>query len=404
MLCCGLTGRRQGALAGGGAGSVSPAEEIRAQALEVAAGWSPPDAPDSWQLTAALFRAIAAHEELLGRLEVLPPDRLPALLASAAISFLVRRDRPVPLAGYFPEPGAPQPRFDAGFYPAASAFFSARLDDIAAICDGRRYQMNEVARCTQIALGIAATAASRADPIGLVDLGTGAGLGLQLDRYRYLLGTRASGFPAAGLSLSCDVRGPYQPPRAELPPIADRVGIDFNPIDVRDRAATSWLESCAPPEASALARLAAAIEISRQNPVRLVAGDVMEALPAVLDRFPPGRRVVVVDAYMAVFLPPGQRARLAGIMARAGRRRPVTWLSLDPLVPLGPLGHDSVQGLALPASLIRDYQQHGVFAVLAARTFDGDADHGRLLARAHPSGQWVEWLSPPPSGSVTSWI
>ena len=34
----------------------------------------------------------------------------------------------------------------------------------------------------------------------------------------------------------------------------------------------------------------------------------------------------------------------------------------------------------------------GVFAVLGARTFDGSADTGRLLARAHPSGQWIEWL------------
>jgi hypothetical protein len=70
----------------------------------------------------------------------------------------------------------------------------------------------------------------------------------------------------------------------------------------------------------------------------------------------------------------------------------VTWLSLDPLVPLGPAGRDSVQGLPLPGALVADYQQHGVFAVLSARTFHGAADRGRLLARAHPSGQWVEWL------------
>ena len=63
------------------------------------------------------------------------------------------------------------------------------------------------------------------------------------------------------------------------------------------------------------------------------------------------------------------------------------------LVPLGPVGHDSVQGLALPPALIRDYQQGGVFAVLGARTFEGVSDRGRLLGRA-PSGEWIEWLSP----------
>ena len=125
---------------------------------------------------------------------MLPPGRLlPALLASAAVSLLVRRDRPVPLTGYFPEPGGPQPEFDDGFYPAAQAFMSARLDDIVAACVAHRYQMNEVARCTQIALGISATTVSGDGPVALADLGTGAGLGLQLDRYDYVVGGRRFG-------------------------------------------------------------------------------------------------------------------------------------------------------------------------------------------------------------------
>jgi hypothetical protein len=371
----------------------SSVAEIRAQAEEVAAGWAAPGAPESWRLTAALFRVIAADADLLGRLAALPADRLPALLASAAISFLVRRDRPEPLAGYFPAPGAAQPPFDDGFYPAARGFVAARLNDILAECQGRRYQMNEVARCAQIALGIAATSPGP-DPIGLADLGTGAGLGLQLDRYRYQVGGQATGPPDAALSLPCAARGGHQPPRADLPLIAERAGLDLHPIDVRDPAARDWLRACAPPEASALARLSAAIEVTRQHPVPLVTGDVVDALPGLLDRFRPGQPLVVVDAYLAVFLPAGRRARLAARLAEAGRARPVTWLSLDPLVPLGPGGHRSVQDLPLPDWLIRDYQHSGVFAVLGARTFDRGADQGRVLARAHPSGQWVEWLDP----------
>jgi len=372
---------------------MSGADDIRAQALEVAGGWSPPGAPRSWRLTAALFESIAAQGELVERLAALPADRLPALLASAAVAFLVRRDRPVPLAGYFPEPGAAQPRFDDGFFPAFRAFCAARLDDVVEVCQGHRYQMNEVARCTQIALGIAATGSGFTDPVALVDLGTGAGLGLQLDRYRYQIGTAAYGPAAAGLSLACDVRGPVVPPPAELPRITDRVGVDLDPVDLEDPAARAWLQACAPPEASALSRLSAAMDIACRHPARIVAGDVIDVLPRVLDGISPHQRITVVDAYMAVFLPQERRAQLAGILAEAGRTRPVTWLSLDPLVPLGPSGRDSVQGLPLPPVLIRDYQQ-GVFAVLGARIFDGASERGRLLARAHPSGGWIEWLSP----------
>jgi len=164
-----------------------------------------------------LFEAIASHDGLLDRLAALPADRLPALLGSAAIAFLVRRDRPVPLAGYFPEPGAAQPRFDEGFFPAFRAFCAARLDDIAELCRGRRYQMNEVARCTQIAAGIAATSAGSPGPVALVDLGTGAGLGLQLDRYRYRFGTGTYGPAEASLTLACEIRGPATPPPARSP-------------------------------------------------------------------------------------------------------------------------------------------------------------------------------------------
>jgi len=376
--------------------SARAAEEIRDQALEVGAGWSTPDAPPSWRLTAALFQAIAAHDQLLDRLAALPPDRLPALLASAAIAFLVRRDQPQPLAGYFPAPGRHQPGFDDGFFPAARAFCSARLDDIAAVCDGRRYQMNEVARCTQIALGICATAASLTDPVALVDLGTGAGLGLQLDRYGYQVAGRPYGLRDARLRLDCQVRGTRQPPPVRLPPIAERIGIDLHPVDVADPAARAWLEACAPPEASALSRLAAAVEEASAHPARIIAGDVVDALPGVLAGLPDSRGVVVADAYTAVFLPPERRARLTGILAEAGRARPVTWLSLDPLVPLGPAGRDSVQGIALPAAIVEDYQRRGVFAVLGVRVFDGGTDRWELLARAHPSGLWVEWLAPQP--------
>lgn len=93
-----------------------------------------------------------------------------------------------------------------------------------------------------------------------------------------------------------------------------------------------------------------------------------------------------------MFLPPQRRADLAGVLAEAATTHPVTWVSLDPLVPLGPGGRDSVQGLPIPPGLVRDYQR-GVFAVLGARVFAEGSDRGQLLARAHPSGEWIEWLS-----------
>jgi hypothetical protein len=378
---------------------MSPTDVVRAQALEVAAGWSAPGSPD-WRLTAALFESIAADEDLLAGLGELPEDRLPALLASAVICLLVRRAQPAGLAGYFPQPGGTQPAFDDGFFGAVSSFVSANLDPILAECRVRHYQMNEVARSSQVALGLAAIADPARGPVALVDLGTGAGLGLWLDEYQYRIGGRLSGQRNAALTLDCQLRGRREPPPVTLPLIAERVGIDVDPIDLADPAALEWLVACTPPEASALARLAGAIGVAGRAPSQLIAGDAVELLPEVLARLPAGRPAVIVDTYMAVFLPDHRRELLMAVLARASRARPLTWLSLDPLVPLGPSGDRSVQGIAVPRALVEDYQRHGVFAVLGAVSFDGQAQQGRLLARAHPAGGWVEWLAGQPNGEA----
>ena len=69
----------------------------------------------------------------------------------------------------------------------------------------------------------------------------------------------------AAAALRPGLRGPRRrTTAAELPPIAARGGLDLHPVDVRDPAARRWLQACAPPEAAALARLAAAIAVTRR--------------------------------------------------------------------------------------------------------------------------------------------
>ena len=202
-----------------------PRDRVREQALTIAAGWSPPGAPASWALTAATFRAIAEDATLLGLAAAIPPERLPPLLLSAALQYLVARDGPQPLARYYPAPGSGQPPLDDGFAPALAAFARARAPELAQLCREHRYQMNEVGRCADVLAVLGDVAPDR--PLALVDLGTGAGLGLHLDRYRYRFGTgpggRAVGDPSSPVLLTCAVRGtPPVPPR--VPEVTARVG------------------------------------------------------------------------------------------------------------------------------------------------------------------------------------
>jgi hypothetical protein len=380
---------------------LTPPASVRSQAIEIARGWSSPKAPQSWALTAAIFTSLAEDEQLLALAAVVPEERLPALLFCAAACHLIDGHQPPELVDYFPTAGAPQPEVDRGFGPALRAFCLDHRAELFELFGRRRYQMNEVARSTQVALALATLALpSGSVGVAIIDLGTGAGLGLHLDRYGHRL-TSGSwlGDQSSSLVLDCEVEGATPPPLSgSLPTIGLRIGIDLDPIDLSDPEDRRWARSCVPPESDSLARFDQACLITQSHPCTIVRGDAVELLQTVLDEVPDRLLPVVVDTYTAVFLSDQERARLRRILEQRGAGGELAWISLDPLVPLGTSGRDSVQGLDVPEHLVVDYQVHGVFALLGVMTFDHGETGGSLLARAHPSGTSVRWLAGGGSG------
>src|SRR5262249_8437053 len=151
------------------------------------------------------------------------------------------------------------------------------------------------------ALGRAAARHPGRDAV-LVDVGTGAGLGLRPDRcaYRYGRpdGRELSYGPAdAVLVLESRLVGDLDPPLSSpMPRIVDRVGIQGAPVDLADADAVAGLAACVPPEAGAVDRFAAALDLARSEPAGIVAADACSALPEVLAAVPPDPLLVVIDS------------------------------------------------------------------------------------------------------------
>jgi len=188
---------------------------VAEQAGLVAAAWSGPGTPPSWQLTAAQFEALRDDDELAGLAAAIPLDKLLPLLFSAAATFLVLLLRPEPLRGWFPTVGEPQPPLGAAFRDEYRRFCLDHRDRLLELCAEHRYQMNEVGRCADIVPALATLVSGGRDFI-LVDVGTGAGLGLNLDRYHYLYrgpGDRrvAVGDQGSALSIEVELRGQLPP-------------------------------------------------------------------------------------------------------------------------------------------------------------------------------------------------
>jgi len=373
--------------------------EVADQARAVAAAWSPPGAPESWWLTSETFAAIAEDEVLLDLAVEVPADRLPPLLLSAAITLLVTEQAPESLVGYYPRPGRPQPPRDDGFRPALHAFALAEGDALRRLCGRHRYQMNEVGRCADVLPALALVSEADPRPLALVDLGTGAGLGLHLDRYRYTYelpgGDRlVAGDVTSEVALSCEVRAGRPPVSGGVPSIGSRIGVDSEPLDLADPATAAWLAACVPPEAGAVTRFAAAAAVARAHPTRTVRGDLVDVLPQVVAEVPRDELLCLVDTYVHVFLPPPELARFVALVHEIGRERDLDWISVDPLVPLGPQATDTVQGLSVPPALIDDNRDGGVYGLIGRLSIRDGRATGTLLGRAHPGSAWLDWTVP----------
>jgi hypothetical protein len=255
---------------------------------------------------AAWARSVAASPELLAMLEtVTPQQRQPELL------FSVARHRGADPA----DPGALR-----ALGPEARRGLAADLATATV-------QANDPRRLAPVLPLLAAVPG----PIGLVDVGTSAGLCAIPDRvtldYRVDGAVHRMTTAPAGpsITLVADVAGPVPEPFAPVE-VAARIGLDPAPIDLDERGAFERLVEAVPPEATdrtALMREAA--RVTRTVPPDRIAGTVPGDLDRALDRLPDGCTPVVMTTGTLVYVPGRDRQRFVDRIARRGAR----WVALE---------------------------------------------------------------------------
>ena len=386
---------------------------VASEAAVVARAWSGPGTPESWRLVAGQLGALRDDAELRAIAAMAPPDRLPALLFTAAATFLVLAREPQPLADWFPRPGKGQALLGEAFAGEYRAFCLDHRVELLELMAGHRYQMNEVGRCAGLVLALDPVLTNGCE-VTFVDVGTGAGLALHFDRYTYRFAgpdaaTRAvgpeadqirGGDPARAVdpvTVETTVRGDAIPPVPQrLPRVTERIGIDVEPLDLRDDAVRSWLAACIPQTIEAVTRFDRAVAVALSEPATMVRADACDALGEVLAGVANDRFVCVQDSYVSVFFTEEQRRRFLGVIDEVGATRDLDWISIDPLVPLGSTATDTVLGQSAPAALIERNHRDGVFGAISRRSYRDGRRSEVLLGIAHPGAAWHEWLAAGP--------
>ncbi|HMB50285.1 MAG TPA: DUF2332 domain-containing protein [Natronoarchaeum rubrum] len=295
----------------------------------------------------------------------------------AAVHALLLQDSDHPLARFYPTCGGDASARgsdvpDEDPFPAFREFCASNEDRLRELVATRRTQTNDVGRSAALVPAferVARTAGTRR--LALVEIGASAGLNLCWDRYAYEYGDAGTaGSADAPVRIECELRGDGTPPLPETElSVERRVGVDLNPLDVTDPADARWLRALVHPGLRRRhERLDAAIEIARDDPPDLVAGDAIAELPALLDEAPDNSALVVFSTYVLYQLDDETIGELRGLLAEHSRDQPVYWLSLDPEENRAPATYRLV------------------------RFAGGDAVSESQIAEFDPYGDWIRWL------------
>lgn len=214
--------------------------------------------------------------------------------------------------------------------------------------------------------------------LALVEVGASAGLCLYPDRYDYgwatADGEHVLAGPGAGRPrLDCRVEGPAPLPSI-LPTVALRSGIDLNPLDVTDDDQMGWLETLVWPEDDARrGQLRRAIAVARSDPPALTRGDLLTALPDLVESAASYGTVVVFHSAVIAYLTDDDRARFHDLMTGLVADGACHWVSneasevLPRVSATGPAKPDDIRGFVLGID-------------------------GRAVAWTHGHGRWLRWL------------
>ncbi len=274
-----------------------------------------------------------------------------------------------------------------GTEPALTALYATQAGDLAGLLPGivethdgwlstwlnRPPQTNEVMRSAALWPGLMEIARRFGPDMELLELGSSAGLNLNLDRFGYDLGGVRAGDPASPVQIVPEWDGP--PPALAPVNIIARAGVDRDPVDLTDPAEVERLTAFVwVGMAERMARLEGALALARAHPPQVGKADLVDWLAARL-ALPQAAGVTRVVFHSIVFqyIPEQSRTRVEELLAEAGAKasaeRPLARLQMEMI-------------------------DFGRAPELRLQCWPGGGAH-ETLAHVHPHGTKIGWVARP---------
>jgi hypothetical protein len=221
----------------------------------------------------------------------------------------------------------PNPKSPKDAFPEFVRFCREHREEILQLLDTRTVQTTYAERCKTVMPLLSRVADEAGEPLNLVEIGCSAGVLLTFDKYAYELerGGRL-GAADAPLTLPLAVVG-GRPLR--IPRIGARIGLDLHLLDASSEDERRWLLALSFPEhREQQAALATALNVVARTPMRMIEGDALDTLPAVLAETPDP--LCVFHSACLMYWPSQAKAALEALLVNASRNRSIYRVAVEP--------------------------------------------------------------------------
>lgn len=277
------------------------------------------DMADDWDVGGVTWELFEGWQDA-------PPQQMPQLRLLAGLFRIVLRGDAPHLEGFYPALGGDLDPHDA--WAAVRPVLAANVDELRGSLT-QAPQTNEPARTVALLIGLSeAVRRSGLSRVRLLEPGASGGLGLLVDRYRFVGDGWAAGPARAPLVVdACGASG-FEPAPFE---IVERRGCDVAPVDAASPAGGIYLTSFVWPwQLDRHARLAAALQVAQAHPVDV---DRAPASQWVADQLagPVADDVLTVvwHSVTRMYWPAQESAAVAAAVDGARSRMPVAHVALE---------------------------------------------------------------------------
>ncbi len=294
---------------------------------------------------------------------------MPNLLLGA-VHFLLLSNPTVELATYYPSINrATQSKLPFGLF---KAYCLANMEAIKTILATKIVQTNALNRAAYL-MPVIFSLFEENTTINLMDIGTSAGLTLNFDLYEYDYGAKGK-FGNSSVKINSEVRKGELPKFAKNITIQNKIGIDQNPLDIKDPQNALWLKALIwPDREQRFTRIEQAIEVAQTSNIQLIKAMEISDFKRIIQAQSQDVPFVVYHTHVLYQFTEEAKTEFWQMLDKIGQERNFYYLAAE------------------GASVLRnDYGLSGVLVELTE--YKNGIKTTKLMARTNGHANWVEFL------------